>query len=169
MEEIHGLFTVALAAMDDAEVGQNSPLVLLVAELVKEDERLLEMLNRLRLGAALSESEREVVERQRLGLLVRHAGRGPQPVFDSEAAQQRPSNRKDDQEQDGERVSRFERQSSKGSDVGDRLGERPSVAGGRSYYGRSTPTSTSANPVVCASATAWARLWTPSFASTRWM
>ena len=56
--------------MDDAEVGDDSGLVLLVAELAKDDERLLEMLHGLRRRAALGESESKVVEGQCLGLLI---------------------------------------------------------------------------------------------------
>jgi hypothetical protein len=41
VEEVHGLFAVALPAMDHAEVGHDSGLVLLVAELAKDGQRLL--------------------------------------------------------------------------------------------------------------------------------
>jgi hypothetical protein len=70
VEEVHGLFAVALPAIDHAEVGHDSCLVLLVAELAKDGQRLLEVLDRLRLGAALGESESEIVERQCFGLFV---------------------------------------------------------------------------------------------------
>ena len=69
MEEILGLFASTLAAVDKAEVGDHSSLVLLVSEFPKDDERLLEVLKRRR-DAGMSESESEVVECQCLGLPV---------------------------------------------------------------------------------------------------
>ena len=55
--------------MDEAEVGDHASLVLLVPELAKDDERLLEVLERCRV-AGMSESEREVVECQRLVMAI---------------------------------------------------------------------------------------------------
>lgn len=70
MQEILGLFASTLAAVDKAEVGDHSSLVLLVAEFPKDDERLLEVLKRCRDPAGVSESESEVVECQCLGAPV---------------------------------------------------------------------------------------------------
>jgi hypothetical protein len=69
MEEILGLLASTLAAVDKAEVGDHSSLVLLFPELPKDDERLLEVLKRGR-DAGMSESESEVVERQCFGAPV---------------------------------------------------------------------------------------------------
>ena len=70
MEEGHSLFGATQAAMDEAEVGDDLSFVLFVAELSKDGERLLEVLNCCYVSPFLSESEREVVERQRLGVLI---------------------------------------------------------------------------------------------------
>ena len=69
MQEVLGLFAPTLAAVDKAEVGDHSSLVLLVSELSQDDERLLEVLKRRR-DAGMGESESEVVECQCLGLPV---------------------------------------------------------------------------------------------------
>jgi len=69
MEEILGLFASTLAAVDKAEVGDHSSLVLLVSEFPQDDERLLEVPKRRRVGG-MSESESEVVECQCLGVPV---------------------------------------------------------------------------------------------------
>ena len=80
MEKSLGFFAPTLAAVDKAEVGDHSSLVLLVSELSQDDERLLEVLKRRR-DARMGQSEREVVQRQSLGLPVAevtHDGeRGP--------------------------------------------------------------------------------------------
>ena len=70
MEEALGVFVSALAEADNGEVGDHPSLMFLVAELSKDVERLLEVLNRYGDAAAMYESESEVVERQRLGLPV---------------------------------------------------------------------------------------------------
>ena len=70
MEESHSLFGATLAAMDEAEVGDDLSLVLFVAELSKDGECLFEVLNGCSVSPVLSKREREVVERQRLGVLV---------------------------------------------------------------------------------------------------
>ena len=71
MEQAHGVFVATLAAADEAEVCDHLPLELLVSELPKEIERLLEVLNRHRDATArVNESEGEVVERQCLGAPV---------------------------------------------------------------------------------------------------
>jgi hypothetical protein len=70
VEEALGVFVSTLAAADNGKVCDHSSLVLLVAELTEDDERLLEVLNRYCDAAAMYESESEVVECQRLGLPV---------------------------------------------------------------------------------------------------
>ena len=71
MEEALGVFVSTLAPADEAEVRDHPSLELLVAELPKDGERLLEVLNRHRDAAGgMNESESEVVERQRLGAAV---------------------------------------------------------------------------------------------------
>ena len=70
VEEALGVFVSALAEADNGEVCDHLSLVLLVAELSKDVERLLEVLNRYGDAAAMYESESEIVERQRLGLPV---------------------------------------------------------------------------------------------------
>ena len=75
VEEAYSLFTVSLPAIDDAEVGDDLCLVLLVAELPKDDARLFQMLDRLGLGTALGERKGEAVERQRFGLVVAEVAR----------------------------------------------------------------------------------------------
>jgi hypothetical protein len=70
VEEAIGVFVSTLAAADNGEVCDHSSLVLLVAKLSKEVERLLEVLNRYGDAAGMYESESKVVERQRLGLSV---------------------------------------------------------------------------------------------------
>jgi hypothetical protein len=70
VEEALGVFVSTLAATDNGEVCDHSSLVFLVAELSKDDERLLELLNRYGDAAGMYEGESEVVERQRLGLPV---------------------------------------------------------------------------------------------------
>jgi hypothetical protein len=69
MEESFGLFAPTLATVDKAEVCDHSSFVLLVSELPKDDERLLEVPKRRRIGG-MSESESEVVERQCFGVPV---------------------------------------------------------------------------------------------------
>jgi hypothetical protein len=75
VKQTHGLFTVALTAMNHAEVGDDLCFVLFVAELAKDEKRLLEVRDRLGLGAAVCEREREVVECQRFSLLVSEIAR----------------------------------------------------------------------------------------------
>jgi hypothetical protein len=70
VEEAVGVFVSTLAAADNGEVCDHSSLVLLVAELSQDVERLLEVPNRHGDAAVMHESESEVVERQRLGLPV---------------------------------------------------------------------------------------------------
>lgn len=70
MEERQRLFAMTLAAVDKAEVCDDLSLVLFVAQLPKDRHRLLQVLNRRRFGAALSEGQPEVVQGQRLGVLV---------------------------------------------------------------------------------------------------
>jgi hypothetical protein len=69
MEESLGLFASTLTAVDEAEVGDHSSLVLLVSEFPQDDERLLEVPKRGRVGG-MRESESEVVECQCLGAPV---------------------------------------------------------------------------------------------------
>lgn len=67
MQEALGVFVSTLAAPNEREVRDHLPLVLLVAELVQDDGRLLEVLNRLRDAAGgVDEREGQVVQRQRL-------------------------------------------------------------------------------------------------------
>jgi hypothetical protein len=61
---------VTLPPVDEAEVCDHLSLVLFVSELSKDGDGLLEMLDSVGFGAALSEGESEVVERQRLRSLV---------------------------------------------------------------------------------------------------
>jgi hypothetical protein len=75
VEEAHRLFTVSLPAIDDAEVGDDLCLVLLVAELPKNDARLFQVLDRFGLGTALGERKGEAVERQRFRLVVAEIAR----------------------------------------------------------------------------------------------
>ena len=70
MEKALGVFVSALAEADNGEVCDHSSLVFFVAELSKDVERLLEVLNRYGDAAAMYESESEVVERQCLRLPV---------------------------------------------------------------------------------------------------
>jgi hypothetical protein len=70
VEKALGVFVSALAEADNGEVCDHSSLVFFVAELSKDVERLLEVLNRYGDAAAMYESESEVVERQCLGLPV---------------------------------------------------------------------------------------------------
>jgi hypothetical protein len=81
VEEALGVFVSTLAAADKAEVRDYLPLVFLVPELPKDDERLLEVLNGDRDAAGMNESESEVVERQPLGTpvteLTHDCERGP--------------------------------------------------------------------------------------------
>lgn len=70
MEEAHGVFVSTLTAADKAEVRNHLSLVFLVAELPKDDERPLEVLNGYRDAAGMNESESEVVERQPFGTPV---------------------------------------------------------------------------------------------------
>ena len=71
VEQALGVFVATLPATDEAEVCDHLPLELLVSQLPKEIERLLEVLNRHRDAAArMNESEGEVVERQCLGAPV---------------------------------------------------------------------------------------------------
>ena len=70
VEEALRIFVSPLAAANEAEVGDHLALVLVVAELPEEDERLLEVLNRDRDAAGMNECESEVVQRQRLGIPV---------------------------------------------------------------------------------------------------
>jgi hypothetical protein len=68
-EETLGLLASTEAAVDEAEVGDHASLVLLVPELPKDDERLLEVLKRSGV-AGMGESEGEVVESQCLVMPV---------------------------------------------------------------------------------------------------
>ena len=70
MEQVGGLLVVALAAMDEPEIGDDARLVLRVAEVVQDVPRFLEMLKGGVFGAAVGEREAEVVECQRLGVGV---------------------------------------------------------------------------------------------------
>jgi hypothetical protein len=71
VQEALGVFVPALAAANEGEVCDHLSLVLLVPELAKDDERLLEKLNGYRDAAGgVNQSEGEVVERQRLGVPV---------------------------------------------------------------------------------------------------
>lgn len=57
---------MASAALNEAEIGDDARLVLLVAESAQDDERVPELLDGGILGAATSERETEVVARERL-------------------------------------------------------------------------------------------------------
>jgi hypothetical protein len=71
VEQALGVLVASLAAPDEAKVCDHLSLELLVSQLPKEIERLLEVLNRHRDAAAgMNEGEGEVVERQRLGAPV---------------------------------------------------------------------------------------------------
>ncbi len=70
VQEAFGILVSPLAAANEAEVCDYLALMLVVAELPKEDKRLLEVLNRDRDAAGMNERESEVVERQRLGMPV---------------------------------------------------------------------------------------------------
>jgi hypothetical protein len=71
VEQALGVFVATLAAAEEAEVCDHLPLELRVSQRSKEDERLLEVLNRERDAAGgMNERESEVVERQRLGAPV---------------------------------------------------------------------------------------------------
>lgn len=70
MEEGHSLFAVSLAPVDETEVGDDLSFVLFFAELTKHRDRLLQVLDSRRFGAALSEGQPEVVECHCLGVLV---------------------------------------------------------------------------------------------------
>jgi hypothetical protein len=82
VKEALGIFVSTLAAADKAEVCDHLSLVLVVPELLKDGERLVEKLNGYRNAAGgMNESEGEVVERQRLGPpvteLAQDCERGP--------------------------------------------------------------------------------------------
>ena len=70
VQEALGIFVSTLPPTHRAQVCDHLTLVLVVAELAEEDERLLEVLNRDRDAAGMNERESEVVERQRLGTPV---------------------------------------------------------------------------------------------------
>lgn len=71
MEQALRIFVATLAPADDAEVCDHLPLVLLVTQLPKQVERLLEVLNGHGDPAVgVNESKSQVVERQRLGAPV---------------------------------------------------------------------------------------------------
>ena len=71
MEQALGIFVATLAAADEAEVCDHLTLELLVSQLPKEIERLLEVLNgHWDASVGMNEREGEVVERQRLGAPV---------------------------------------------------------------------------------------------------
>ena len=70
VEEALGVFVATLSAADEPEVRDHSSLVFLLAELPKDGERLLEVLNRYRDAAGMNESKGEVVECQRFGASV---------------------------------------------------------------------------------------------------
>ena len=70
VKEALSIFVSPLAAADRAEICDHLALMLIVAELPEEDERLLEMLNRDRNAPGMNERKSEVVERQRLGVPV---------------------------------------------------------------------------------------------------
>ena len=69
-EEELCVVVATLAPADEAEVRNHLPLVLLVAQLPKEGERLFELLNGQRDAAGMDESQSKVVERQSLGVTV---------------------------------------------------------------------------------------------------
>jgi hypothetical protein len=70
LEEHTRLFTLSLASVDEAEVGDHLSLVHVVAERVEDVPRLLEVLDSLLLGAALRQGEAEAIEGERLSLFV---------------------------------------------------------------------------------------------------
>lgn len=70
MEEACGLFVVTLPAVDETEVGDDLSFALFFAELAKDSDRLLEVLDRGRLGSALGERKPEIVERHGFRMLV---------------------------------------------------------------------------------------------------
>jgi hypothetical protein len=71
VEQALGIFLASLAAADEAEICDHLPLELLVSQLPKEEERLLEVLDgHGDAPAGVNEREGEVVERQRLGAPV---------------------------------------------------------------------------------------------------
>jgi hypothetical protein len=71
VEQALGIFVATLTAADEAEVRDHLPLELVVSQLPKEEERLLEVLHCHRdASAGMNEREGEVVERQRLGAPV---------------------------------------------------------------------------------------------------
>ena len=69
-EQELGVILPTLTTTNETEVRDHLALVFLVAELAKEDESLLESLDRQGHAAGMNESECEVVERQRLGMPV---------------------------------------------------------------------------------------------------
>jgi hypothetical protein len=71
VEQAVGILVATLAAAEEAEVCNHLSLELFVSQLPKEGERLLEVLHGHRDAAGgVNKSEREVVERQRLGTLI---------------------------------------------------------------------------------------------------
>jgi hypothetical protein len=66
VEEHDGLFAMASAALNEAEIGDDARLVLVVAECAQDVERVLELLDGGIPGSATSEGETEVVARERL-------------------------------------------------------------------------------------------------------
>ena len=65
MEKDDGLLAVASAALNEAEIGDDARLVLLVAECAQDEERMLELLDGGIPGSATSEREAELVARVR--------------------------------------------------------------------------------------------------------
>ena len=66
MEKDDGLLAMASAALNEAEIGDDARLVLLVAECAQDEERVLELLDGGIPGSATSERETELVARKRL-------------------------------------------------------------------------------------------------------
>ena len=66
VEKDDGLLAVASAALNEAEIGDDARLVLLVAECVQDEARVRELLDGDILGSATSEREAELVARERL-------------------------------------------------------------------------------------------------------
>ena len=70
MEEEVGLLAMASAALDEAEIGDDARLVLLVADCTQDEERVPELLDGGILGSTTSERETELVAGERLTLAV---------------------------------------------------------------------------------------------------
>ena len=66
MEKDDSLLAMTSTALNEAEIGDDARLVLLVAECAQDEERVLELLDGGIPGSATSEGESEVVARERL-------------------------------------------------------------------------------------------------------